>query len=133
MENLQEQYEKAKQRLEKIQTKIDDFVGKELLPEQRKKYEGKYFTYDNGFGGDSPRWKVYYKVLSVEEVWIIRGSNYGTRVRVFMFQEYLEHTTRRVEYGIETVNDNMLESPSTKKEFDRAWAKLVTRIQITEP
>lgn len=133
MKTLPEQFMAAKKRLSLIQNRIDEAKSKEWIPQQKKKFEGKYFTYDNCFSGGSPRWKVFYKVLGVEDVWIIREENFGTRVKVFMFQECPENGTRKVEYGIETVNDNMLQSPSTKRAFDAAWERLVNRIQITEP
>lgn len=60
---------KKYEEVHQLQDKLDNLLNKKELPGLKKKYEGKYFKYDNGYSAEE-RWLVYSycsKVISRHE------------------------------------------------------------------
>ena len=56
--SLRKRHKVADKKARDLRQKIEDAEEKLALPKLRKKYEGKFFVYDNGFNQDE-RWPLY--------------------------------------------------------------------------
>jgi hypothetical protein len=78
MKTIQEldiQKQKAEKRLRQIKNAIDDLEQAQILPEMRKKYEGKYFKYENRYDSKESWW-MYFYVSSVKTRWRVKGIEF---------------------------------------------------------
>lgn len=64
LEELQDQFNKANKKRNAIRNKIDEYKFKNEFPENVKKYEGKYFKYQNGWDGER-KWYIFIYVSKV--------------------------------------------------------------------
>lgn len=119
---LEEEFKKEKQKLMSIRHKIDDLKNNELLPDVKKRYEGKYFKCKNSYSlpeAEGDYWYVYYKVVNVNDVKMFEGVSFQTDT-----------------YGKVTVDancdifDTLLQTPITEKEFMEAYQKVLDNLLV---
>lgn len=92
-----------------------------------KKYEGRYFKNKNSYGGSSKTWYYYTKVVSIkpEYVYDTKGNGVASHFDGYRFEYYdgsisIERVERRYIHS--------LEKEITEKEFNKAWGKIIEKI-----
>lgn len=97
--------------------KIEDIKDKELLPDLKKKYEGKYWKYRNSAGGDTDKWWLYSYCKEVKSVY-----NF-----IYVCFEITPYTH---EFKInETCGDFLCQIQITKAEYNRAAKSFIKKAQ----
>ncbi len=120
LQKLQEQEKKAQRKLLSIRHKMDEIKEKDVLPSVKKQYEGKYFKYRNSFScpkAEKDYWYIYHHVTSVEHTSLFQCKSF--------------QTDKDGKITIELKNDvfvGRLNIPITKREFDKAWGKLINKL-----
>lgn len=117
MKRLLSLHKQAQDNLRDIENNIDKIERMELTPILKKKYEGKYFVFDNGYNKEE-RWPLYIHVKKVESKFSIIADSFQTTTREFIFK----------------INDGMTESVLgkriTKKQWDAAAKKFISRFPL---
>jgi hypothetical protein len=127
---LNTELEKAVERKSALEEKINILKEKELLPELRREYCGKFFVYQNSSGTD--RWPLYRKITDIQSVWFIKGDEYSVRAEVFEFEDYpseysdahVFNVTRKTSFLLEIIG-----APISEKAFYSAFDKMVQKVQ----
>lgn len=112
LQQLRQAAEKKKSECRKLENRISDLEEKEELPKVKKKYEGKYFKYQNRYNSEAYWWK-YYHVLEVQSV---------NMAIVNTFESPTDHYQFRLK---DTVYLNILANQITKREYDREAKRFI--------
>jgi len=120
LQELQQQKQKAASKLNSIRNQISKIESEELLPNYKKKYEGKYFKYKNCYScpkDDSERWWMYIKIEKVNQLRWMQGFTFQTDKdgKVTIEQEC-------------SLSESICQVAITKKEFDAAYKRMLKRI-----
>jgi len=111
---LETGYSKLENKLRAIRHKIEDVKNKELLPDLKKKFEGKYWKYDNGSGREQ-RWWLYSFCKEVKGVYSYTFISFET-------------TPYGNEFKIdESVGNHLCQKRITKAEYDREARKFLRK------
>lgn len=121
--NIEEQIQILENQRLEINNSIEDLKTKQLekqLPSYKKKYEGKYFKYQNSYS-DGTKWflYVYCKEAKIEDGNIFFINN----IFQIFSDNKIEFTYNRIDYG------HSFQKQITKKEYDRALLKVLRQLQ----
>lgn len=109
--------------LRRVRNDIEDIQLNTELPKLKKKYEGKYFKYDNGTS-HTERWWLYVHVKKV-----LNGNG---NMDAFHFQT--TNDGRLIAQRESYAGDFLAQKAITKKEYDAAWAKFLKALdKATNP
>jgi len=102
-----------------IKNKIETIETNKILPELKKKYEGKYFKFKNSYGSDTEEsWFIYQRVEKVNDADICHITSIQ------------DDKKGRIEFEIDKYyHVNMLQVPITKKEFTDNYKKALNKIK----
>jgi len=106
LSQLEEKQAKQQRALTLTRHKIDDIKENELLPELKKKYEGKYWKYDNCYNA-SDRWWLYSYCKEVKNTYSYSFVSFET-------------TPNGSEFKINDGGSHLCQIQITKAEYNRA-------------
>lgn len=95
----------------------------------KKKYEGKYFKYDNGYNREQ-RWTMYTKVVEIkpEHIYDTRGNEVTSCYNGWNFQT---DTNGQITISCEKNGyAHSLQKEISEKEFNEAWNKMIEKINL---
>jgi uncharacterized protein YihD (DUF1040 family) len=121
VEDLKEQLKELEDKARILRDKINEEEDRIAIPELKKKYEGKYFKYRNSYScseNECDYWYVYYKVIKV-----VGHNNF----RVARFQKTV-HNEIEI-YTDHFASEGVLEIKISKREYDRAFSKILKEIE----
>jgi hypothetical protein len=117
LESLKEEIKKIDDTRAGIRDRIHALEDQVWEPMLKKKYVGKYFKYNNSYGGTDKTWMVYYKVTGVDGVELL--------VNEFQHDPY-----ELCKFQIQSsVTENLLQKKITKREWDRELKKFLGNIK----
>ncbi len=114
--------------LAQILAKEEKEMVESNYPIIKKKFEGKCFKTPNSYGGDSEKWFLYSKIVSItkEDVYDTRGNGITAHCKMVRFQSMPNGM-------IEIKSDytgyvHSVGQPISEVEFTKAWNKLIDKI-----
>lgn len=105
---LENQLRSIYQQRENLEERIEQLKSDKELPGLKKKYEGKYFRYNNGYNA-TDRWWLYVHVREVKA----RGH--------FLVSRFETTTDGKSEFGtMMEYSTSLMQSPITKRQYEKA-------------
>lgn len=98
----------------KLRWAFEEAENKKLLPGLKKKYEGKYFKYDNGYNSND-RWWLYVHCKGVKSVNKFVVNNFQTTPHSFEFKLN------------ENSYEHLCQVPITRAEYTRQLKKFLQK------
>lgn len=121
LEKLEKELASVYQQRDDIQEKIGKVKSDKELPGLKKKYEGKYFRYNNGYNS-TDRWWIYVHVRKV----VARGH--------FEISRFETTTDGKSEFSTQTeYSTSIMESPITKHQYLAALKHFRERLNKLNP
>lgn len=113
-----------------VEQQIDAIKEKEILPQYKEKFIGRYFVFRNSNGSQS--WNLYRKVTGIKDVFY-HGKFLSVTAELFEFEDYKNEyypeghsfsVSRQSTFPISDIGREI-----TKQEFYAAWDDMLKRIR----
>lgn len=118
---LRKQHKQKRREIVEIVDQINELETFIRVPELREKYEGKFFTHKNGFGGDViEEWDVYVHCVKVED---------DGKVVCNTFQEQIIDGDGKIVFDLKTYgHDFMLGTEITKEKYEEEMFCMLEKV-----
>jgi len=113
---LEERIEKHKTAIRKLSWKLDEIHNNKTIPALKKKYEGTYWKYNNGYNGND-RWYLYAYCHSVSNVNFFVFDTFQTDV----------HGEVSIEFKKQS-GSHLFQTKITKAEYHRELNKVIRKV-----
>lgn len=117
LRDAKDQLRMAEIEVQDLEAQVDELQDKIELPKLKKKLEGKYFKYNNGYDKER-RWWLYHKVIRVRGIHHIIVDSFETEA----------NGKSNFQHGDELHGTATLGSPITKMEYNAALKRFKDKL-----